>query len=109
MSDATTIVDSNALPWENGLDYLKTLTPALLTFGRFALSAAFMVYQWRGMTRVEFGYGAVLGALQFACIAAIAAQHALLRTLEHEVPEGITNRHNHGADSEFLQRRFMNG
>ena len=49
----------------------KTLTPALLTFGRFALSAAFMVYQWRGMTRVEFGYGAVLGALQFACIAAV--------------------------------------
>lgn len=28
MSDATIIVDSNAMDWENGLDYLKTLTPA---------------------------------------------------------------------------------
>ena len=28
MSTSTTIIDSNALPWENGLDYLKTLAPA---------------------------------------------------------------------------------
>ena len=28
MRTSTTIIDSNALPWENGLDYLKTLVPA---------------------------------------------------------------------------------
>lgn len=49
----------------------QTLTPALLTFGRFALSAVFMAYQWRGMTRVDLRFGLLLGALQFACIAAV--------------------------------------
>jgi drug/metabolite transporter (DMT)-like permease len=49
----------------------QTLTPALLTFGRFVLSAAFMAYRWRGMTLRELRYGGVLGFLQFACIASV--------------------------------------
>lgn len=49
----------------------KTLTPALLTFGRFALSASFMAYQWRGISSMEVRYGLLLGSLQFACIAAV--------------------------------------
>lgn len=49
----------------------QTLTPALLTFGRFVLSAVFMAYRWHGMTLRELRYGAVLGLLQFACIAAV--------------------------------------
>jgi drug/metabolite transporter (DMT)-like permease len=49
----------------------NTLTPALLTFGRFVLSAALIGYQWRGISWMEIRFGAVLGVLQFACIAAV--------------------------------------
>jgi drug/metabolite transporter (DMT)-like permease len=49
----------------------KTLTPALLTFGRFVLSAGIMLYQWRGMSVREIRYGLVLGVLQFVCIALV--------------------------------------
>ncbi len=49
----------------------RTLTPALLTFGRFTLSAAFIAYKWRGISRAEIRYGLLLGTLQFACIAAV--------------------------------------
>jgi drug/metabolite transporter (DMT)-like permease len=49
----------------------KTLTPALLTFGRFSLSALLLTYQWRGITWLECRYGVALGLLQFLCIAAV--------------------------------------
>jgi drug/metabolite transporter (DMT)-like permease len=49
----------------------KTLTPALLTMGRFVLSGLFMAYQWRGMTGAEVRHGSLLGVLQFACIACV--------------------------------------
>jgi hypothetical protein len=44
-----------------------------------------------------------------AQLAAVAAQHALLRTLQHAVPEGIAIRHDHGADSDFFQKMYISG